>query len=500
MIQERIEKIIWPVFIAVWLIAVFLFLIDSYMDDAYIGFNYVNHLINGEGLVFNLNEKIEGFTNLGWLLFMAPFSYLVPVPFVSKALALLFIFITIILTYFMLKKTVPSLPSIFRLFMITSIAVSFDFVFFSNVGMETSLLSLLFVMAIYFQSRQKYLYASIFIISSLLVRPECVLIYPTWSVLLIISRSADKKKLFQSACIFILVLLVLEAWRYFYFHNLLPNTFSAKPTTPTDFIKNFIAFSQSGNSNISKPFANHIVLMITAFGAYSITLHKRPLGLLFISILLCGYIFAIYARPDWTGMGRYFASYLPTAIIVFISGLYFIQERYLKHIKYRKIIFSAIVLSLIFSGIFDFGYRLRPASYRQYPWYVLHSKPLVGPSKWINENTPADAVIATRRIGCLGYYSHRHIFDYRFGLTDEVISGLIKQHGYRFNSPKHDAIKNRWKEVSPDYLLEDTSVIEELMADDNKGSFEIHGIKYQIFKKFPINKNVDWILCNKITS
>jgi arabinofuranosyltransferase len=41
-------------------------------DDAYIVFRYARNLVNGLGLVFNAGERVEGFTDLLWVLFTTP--------------------------------------------------------------------------------------------------------------------------------------------------------------------------------------------------------------------------------------------------------------------------------------------------------------------------------------------------------------------------------------------------------------------------------------------
>jgi hypothetical protein len=40
-------------------------------DDAFISFRYADNLVRGHGLVFNLDERVEGFTNLAWTLWAA---------------------------------------------------------------------------------------------------------------------------------------------------------------------------------------------------------------------------------------------------------------------------------------------------------------------------------------------------------------------------------------------------------------------------------------------
>ena len=40
-------------------------------DDAFISFRYAQHLIDGHGLVYNVGERVEGFTNPLWTLLLA---------------------------------------------------------------------------------------------------------------------------------------------------------------------------------------------------------------------------------------------------------------------------------------------------------------------------------------------------------------------------------------------------------------------------------------------
>ena len=41
-------------------------------DDAYISFRYLDHWLAGDGIVWNTGERVEGYTNLLWILFLAP--------------------------------------------------------------------------------------------------------------------------------------------------------------------------------------------------------------------------------------------------------------------------------------------------------------------------------------------------------------------------------------------------------------------------------------------
>ncbi len=41
------------------------------IDDAYISYRYAQNLVSGNGLVFNIGEYVEGYTNLLWTLLIA---------------------------------------------------------------------------------------------------------------------------------------------------------------------------------------------------------------------------------------------------------------------------------------------------------------------------------------------------------------------------------------------------------------------------------------------
>ncbi|MFQ5945318.1 MAG: hypothetical protein ACE5NC_03625, partial [Anaerolineae bacterium] len=42
------------------------------VDDAYISFRYARNWVEGEGLVFNPGERVEGYTNFLWTVALAP--------------------------------------------------------------------------------------------------------------------------------------------------------------------------------------------------------------------------------------------------------------------------------------------------------------------------------------------------------------------------------------------------------------------------------------------
>ena len=70
-------------------------------DDAYISFRYVQNFVDGNGLVFNIGEKVEGYTNLLWVLILSMFAFAkINIESVSQYLSILFGTVVLIITYF----------------------------------------------------------------------------------------------------------------------------------------------------------------------------------------------------------------------------------------------------------------------------------------------------------------------------------------------------------------------------------------------------------------
>lgn len=68
-----------------WLVARFQFL----TDDAYISFRYAKHLAQGRGLIFNIGETVEGYSNFLWVLLLAAGERLgLPAPVLAPALSI----------------------------------------------------------------------------------------------------------------------------------------------------------------------------------------------------------------------------------------------------------------------------------------------------------------------------------------------------------------------------------------------------------------------------
>ncbi|RLI86247.1 MAG: hypothetical protein DRO76_04225, partial [Candidatus Altiarchaeales archaeon] len=46
------------------------------VDDAYIGIRYARHFVEGSGLVYNIGERVEGYSDFLWIILLSFFGFL----------------------------------------------------------------------------------------------------------------------------------------------------------------------------------------------------------------------------------------------------------------------------------------------------------------------------------------------------------------------------------------------------------------------------------------
>src|SRR5687767_3851366 len=124
------------------------FLIDqeryfTLVDDAMISMRYAHHLAQGHGLVWNIGEApVEGFTNLGWVIYLA-LLHLLPFAVSKISLAVMLTCVAILLVNILVvyKISQTLLPESKYGPLLSAIITAFYFplVFWSLRGMEVGL-------------------------------------------------------------------------------------------------------------------------------------------------------------------------------------------------------------------------------------------------------------------------------------------------------------------------------------------------------------------------
>ena len=211
-------------------------------DDAYVSFRYARNLVHGHGLVYNVGEPVEGYTNFLWTALAAvPLAGGVsdPLPFmhaVSAGLWWATYALLLWLTIGLWSEGVWAAP---LALLPLALHWSFNMWFFS--GMETPLVTLLTVAAVgaVMLDPRRYrwgpLTMSTCAVALMMTRPDGAVVFAALALAVVLLDGAWivrarrwRRGLLAPALPLLLIWLPYQAWRIWYYGALLPNTYYAK--------------------------------------------------------------------------------------------------------------------------------------------------------------------------------------------------------------------------------------------------------------------------------
>ena len=148
-------------------------------DDSFISFRYADHLVRGHGLVYNVGERVEGYTNLLWTLLLAGALRLGVPPEVSAPVLGIAAWLALvgILGWRSWRRDRPGLffPLAAALVLLLE-----DFQVWATGGLETSLFTLLVTAGLLLASRpgarpRQLMLAGVLLVAAVATRPDGVI-------------------------------------------------------------------------------------------------------------------------------------------------------------------------------------------------------------------------------------------------------------------------------------------------------------------------------------
>jgi arabinofuranosyltransferase len=442
------------------------------IDDAMISMRYAKHLAQGHGLTWNIGEApVEGFTNLGWTLYMG-FLHLFSIPASKISLVVMLTSVIILLAniYVVYRITETLLPDSKYAPLLAAFITAFYFplIFWSLRGMEVGLLTLLVDLSILLAiSKDKTTLVSIVLALAILVRIDAII--PAALIVLYLFIKNKRSAIIPAISVIVTTIAIL-LFQKIYFGDFLPTTYYQKVTgfaTLERIRHGIIVFNQ---------FATRDTLFLFLFSLaglfyYKLQRNREALLLLGIFLAQCAYSIYIggdYAEPETNAANRFVTQGMPALFILFswitsraLSDLTTAQPRSaLSNPKLNPAISLALIILLIISGE---------------PWfsYSIDNAPLlkadirrVKLGLHIAENTSPEAVIAVHAAGQIPYYSERTTIDL-LGLNDPVVA---KGLGHGEFYPGH----NKWdydysiSQLQPDLIADNFAPLAEFMRGNKK--------------------------------
>jgi hypothetical protein len=205
-------------------------------DDAFISFRYAKNFVNGLGLVYNIGEKVEGYTNVLWTLLMALGMKAGADP-VSTSIGLgIFFYVLTLLLFGYLSWTFRRAGTAIALTLpITTLALCLnrDFSLYATSGLETSM-NAFFISAGFAalllsgSSKKKLLLAGLMLTLAMFARPDSALFLAAGTVYCLLAKKERIRSSFFILLPAIFLYVPYWLWRWNYYGYFFPNTFYAK--------------------------------------------------------------------------------------------------------------------------------------------------------------------------------------------------------------------------------------------------------------------------------
>jgi hypothetical protein len=407
------------------------------LDDAWIHQTYARNLGLHGVMAFSPGQPSTGSTSFGWTILLA-LGYSLNVPFFLWTYLLGGVFS--IATAFTAARLSHEYFGNFMNAVIVAIIciLEWHLAWAAVSGMEICLFTFLTLLFFLLLNRNR----SPFLLGGLtglivLVRPEGIILALVYAFKLTLTQPREIKRIILDATIFLITFSVMiSPWiifNFMYSQRPFPNTISAKfmvygyPWTlgkSLTYLWNVLIFFLNGPLMLLIPGAGFAIH--NAFRARDPRLFY-PVAWFFILIGL--YAVALPAIYDH---GRYLMPLIPLIIIYGIEGLDHLLNRFVRARLLRSTVWLSLfsmVIILLINGASDYAFRVRLFD-------IVH----IQVTKWININTPQEAVIATHDIGIIGYYTERQIVDLAGLVTPEIVPIM--------NDPKKMADYVRVKQVT----------------------------------------------------
>jgi hypothetical protein len=468
------------------------------VDDLYIYFRYVNNILDGNGIVYNPGDRVEGVSGFSWLMALTVFGYLgLPLELTSKISGLTLALVNLFLIFkISLKAGLGKLSYLACILMLFNL----PFVLWSISGFEIMfymflmLLSFKLIISLNSESRNiPYLSILLFLIS--VTRPEGILMSLGF-LLFVFNFTRDKSTTLKASLIFGVLFCSFLLFRIFYFGDILPNTYYAK--IGHNLIGYYEIRSYKNGLFYIIDFFKHNIQFITLLLLLPFTIKhliRNRIFLFAMTVLLLQFFFIIFAGGDWMVQYRFMIPAIPFLSLVTVICL----NEFLVKRKYSAK--QAIIVALLFPALATYSF-ISEDKFIINKETVMWNK-LKEHSKDIKLKIPPGSVTANGSSGIIPYYLKDVEFIDVVGLTNKTIAKNGHRQGTWFEKslPEYVYSKNpewiiMWKKKNNDgiFTFRDASPCYFDLAENPDFN------KYSLHKSYDVYDDVKVELYKKIQS
>jgi len=390
---------------------------DLWLDDAFISFRYAKNLYEGAGLVYNIGERVEGYTNFLWTIIayaglQLGFEAITFAQIVSVISQMLTIWIV-----YLLGRS-PDQSKYSALIAPVFLAFHASFLTYPMTGMETSFFTMLVALGVLLLHREVYssrpgiVAVSAVLLGIALTRFDgLIMVGILLSYKLLFER--EVKKLLPIIGIFCVGIVIYNLWRFSYYPDLLPNTFHAKVGF------SFLQLAKGGlylGRFISDNGPHFLLLGILPFALGQ--LGKKEKFLAWVIVAHLSYILLV--GGDWMPFYRFIMPVIPLLFLLMQKGIVRLYELARPARLVHKLS-GAAILAILFAWNFLPLYENKRFLVNGVSGYLFHPYEAREVGLYLDNVLPRHYLVANEWAGIMPYYMQQPVLDL-FGLTDKEIT------------------------------------------------------------------------------
>ena len=414
-------------------------------DDAFISFRYAANFLNGEGLVFNIGERVEGYTNFLWIILVALFRSVFGLDFlvISRVLGILSGLSLFGLLYLLSNHNYQKDSWFYFLSASLMMLANPALPYWSTSGMETTAFALTVFAALVSEYRKPTLTPWLLALATLL-RPDGVVAF---GAVTLYRFSQDRKIPWKMILSYLFLLLPYAIFKITYYGSLLPNSYYAKSGIGLEYVLSGLEYFWFFCSTVGL----YGAVFLVPLAAAPLLWKRFSLLYLFTAFYL---FYIIWIGGDVLKVYRFFIPILAPLYILFAAGIIEFGRATPLRFAYFQRLRIPLTIFLI-AGIASLSFY---RGYNHAKTYQRLEIALVDKMEYaaviLRRYMGTEFSIATSTIGMLRYsLPGQRVFD-MLGLTDryiarnpELVSGLTSTwKERRFNS-------RYLLEHKPDFIL-----------------------------------------------
>lgn len=401
------------------------------MDDALIYQRYVQNLLEGHGLVYNLGERFNGLTSPLYVALLAAFAWLLQqVQWAAILVSSLFTGLAL----WLFQRLFGSVEANPLLAVAGAVLAACSPYLYYVYGMETGLFLFLIALCLYLFEKQQIFWLGIACALLILTRSEGVFL-----VLALAIEHFRQRRPFPEWRYFIipaLLFILFYGFNWLYFGHFLAETGSAKIDQGRSGLwGEWPIFIRESGYLLDWYISGKLwllLLWLTAIGAGILRLGWHSLNIISLSfLLLYGAFFVLLNIPNYHW---YYAPYFMFGF--FYAGL---GLAWLLRVLYQRARWLGLGAGLAALALFG-AVNVYQTAHRADFGRHNAAYQLIG--SWLEQNSPPESKIAMAEIGHVGYYSRRYIID-MLGLVNPLNSSFVGERRF-----------SEWlRHYDPDYIL-----------------------------------------------